>query len=59
MEELSLGNISWPFSQGNFDRFVQNINSNSSMGSEKMNKLNMLQLNTGGLKRLIPLEMIL
>lgn len=38
-EKLELGNISWPFSQGDFDGFVQRINSERSSGLIKDEKV--------------------
>jgi hypothetical protein len=36
---LSLGDISWPFSQGDFDGFVQRLNSENTTGSYKDEKV--------------------
>lgn len=38
-ESLKLGNIEWPFSQGDFDGFVQRINSESNSGLIKDEKV--------------------
>lgn len=38
-EALNLGNISWPFSQGQFDNFVQSLNSENSSRNEKDDKV--------------------
>ncbi len=38
-KKLQLGEISWPFSQGDFDGFVQRINSEYSAGFEKDEKV--------------------
>lgn len=38
-ESLKLGNIEWPFSQGDFDGFVQRINSESNSGLVKDEKV--------------------
>jgi hypothetical protein len=38
-ESLKLGNIEWPFSQGDFDGFVQRINSESNSGIVKDEKV--------------------
>lgn len=38
-EGLNLGIISWPFSQGDFDGFVQKINSSNDIGTEKDEKV--------------------
>lgn len=38
-EAQKLGNISWPFSQGDFDGFVQRVNSESAEGVEKDEKV--------------------
>ncbi|MDP8170224.1 hypothetical protein QJU96_02830 [Pasteurella skyensis] len=38
-QKLQLGNISWPFSQGDFDGFVQRVNSENIFGIEKDEKV--------------------
>lgn len=38
-KELGLGTISWPFSQGQFDNFVQALNSENSLRIEKDEKV--------------------
>ncbi len=38
-QKLQLGEISWPFSQGDFDGFVQRINSEHNTGFEKDEKV--------------------
>ena len=38
-ESLKLGNIEWPFSQGDFDGFVQRINSENNSGLVKDEKV--------------------
>ncbi len=38
-QERKLGTIAWPFSQGNFDGFVQRVNSESITGGEKDDKV--------------------
>ena len=34
-QDAQLGKVSWPFSQGDFDGFVQRLNSENTQGSEK------------------------
>ncbi|MBS9783107.1 MAG: hypothetical protein KGV46_00970, partial [Pasteurella sp.] len=36
---LQLGDITWPFSQGDFDGFVQRVNSESILGTDKDKKV--------------------
>lgn len=38
-ERLKLGNIAWPFSQGDFDGFVQRLNAENCDGSQKDEKV--------------------
>jgi len=38
-EKLKLGNIAWPFSQGDFDGFVQRLNAENSDGFQKDEKV--------------------
>ena len=38
-KEAQLGNLGWPFSQGDFDGFVQRLNSENTQGSEKDEKV--------------------
>jgi len=37
-EKLKLGNIAWPFSQGDFDGFIQRLNSENCVGYQKDEK---------------------
>ena len=38
-EKLALGKIKWPFSQGDFDSFVQSVNAQTATGYEKDEKV--------------------
>ena len=51
-EKLKLGNIEWPFSQGDFDGFVQRINSESCCGFEKDNKVKLAAVKYRRIKEL-------
>lgn len=38
-QKLNLGDFEWPFSQGDFDNFVQRVNSSTNTGEEKDNEV--------------------